>query len=167
MKRWLSLILPVILIFTGCGLSDRSEDTVTFYYQKSTTSYGSSDGVIAAENREITSSNPDLTYLLSLYMKGPVDEALKLPLPNGTRLAEISMEDGCLTLVFSMELSYLEGMDLSIACACICYTCFSLTDAELVRIEAPAADYGTPVSVTCTRESFLLFDDTNTEADAS
>lgn len=167
MKRILALCLLAVLCLSGCLRSEEPGNTVTFYYQRTETAYGSSDGVIASEQRVITAANTDLHYLLSLYMNGPVDESLTLPLPGGTRLTDIRTEDGLLTLVFSSELSGLENMDLSISCACISYTCFSLTDAERVRIEAPAANYGTPVSFTASRDSFLLYDDTTREPDAS
>lgn len=167
MKRAIALLLLTALILCGCAFRGSDEDTVTFYYLRGEIQYGSDDGVIVPEKREPAVTGGDLSYLLSLYLKGPTDVALKLPLPAGTRLTEVQSEGTAVTLTFSQELARLEGMDLSIACACISYTCFSLTEAETVTILTLSDDGETPISVTVTRESFLLYDDTTREADAS
>ena len=167
MKRMILLVLLSALLLTACHGGSKDAEEVTFYYLRSEIAYGSEDSVIAPEVREIPAGEQDLSYLLDLYMQGPTEAALVLPLPAGTQITGHHVEGGTLTVIFSAELSSLEGMDLSIACACIGYTCFSLTNAEAVRIEAPAATFGNPVSCTVTRDTFLLFDDTTVEADAS
>lgn len=167
MKRIFAFLLLTALLLTGCVNREEPENTVTFYYPRTTVTYGSDDGVIAPESRELPAGNADLSGLLALYMKGPVDPSLRLPFPADTRLSDITWEDSTLTVTFSQELAGLDGIDLSIACACISCTCFSLTDAQAVRIEAPALNPEEDFSFTVTRDTFLLFDDTTTEADAS
>ena len=61
---------------------------------------------------------------------------------------------------------YLDGMDLTLALACISSTCFSLSDVETVTIHAPAGSFDRPVLFTAYRDSFLLYDDTTTPPDA-
>lgn len=167
MKRIIALLLLTALLLCGCAFRGSDEDTVTFYYLRGEIQYGSDDGVIVPEKREPAVTGGDLSYLLSLYLKGPADPTLKLPLPAGTRLTEVQSEGDAVTLTFSPELNKLEGMDLSIACACISYTCFSLTEAETVTILAHTDGSSAPIAITVTRDSFLLYDNTTRAADAS
>lgn len=167
MKRLIALLLLIALCLCGCAGDSEPDTSADFYYLRSEITYGSHNGVIACESRKIGDTEPELTDLLTLYLDGPTDGTLSLPLPSGTRLTEITLEETELTLVFSEELSDLEDMELTAVCACIGYTCLSNTDAEVVRIEAPASAYGSPVSFIITRETFLLFDNTTREADAS
>ena len=167
MKRTLVFLLLAAMLLTGCQRFDDSEDSVTFYYLRSQVIFGSEDSVIAPEEREIAVGSLPLSELLNLYLQGPASETLLLPLPDETRLDEVREDAQTITLVFSRELSNLEGMELSIACACISYTCFSLTDAQTVHIEAPSEDMHAPLHFTVTRDTFLLFDDTTLEAEAS
>ena len=51
----------------------------------------------------------------------------------------------------------LTGTDLTLACACLARTCFSLTDAESVTISSEGLGF---VSMTLTRSSLLLVDET-------
>ena len=167
MKRTIALLLLAALLLCGCAGQKEPENAVTFYYLRSSVTYGADDGVVAPELRGVPVPNADLPFLLSLYMKGPQTEGLTLPLPAGTRLTDTKMEGNTLTVTFSTELSYLDGLDLTAACACIGYTCLSITDAETIRIEAPAVDYGEAVSFTVTRDTFLLYDDTTEPVEAT
>lgn len=164
MKKWLPILLILLLILPGC--SSEEENTVQFYYLRKEVTFGSQDSVIAAETREIHEENPDLKYLLTLYLKGPLDETLEMPVGRNVRVTNLSQDGDSLTVSFSSELSYLDDIDLTIACACISQTCFALTDVQILRIEAPAVEYGTPILFTIHRDSFLLFDDTTTPPEA-
>ena len=165
MRRLVLVALAVVLLLSGCSQA-ANNNSVTFYYARKDIQYGTSDSVIVAETREIHEDNPDLHYLLSLYLKGPLDETLTLPVARNIRITEIKRNGNNLTVTFTSELSYLDNIELTLACACISQTCFSLTDAQTLRIEAPAVDYGTPISFTTTRNSFLLFDNTTTSPEA-
>ena len=167
MKRLTSICLLLLLILSGCAGTEDAVTEVIFYYQRAETAYGTGEDVIVGEEHTLPQKNPNLAYLLDQYLQGPLDPALKLPLPNGTQVLEIRRENHVLTLVFSPELSRLENMELSVACACVSYTCFSATDAVQIRIESASMDEGTPVSFTASRDTFLLFDDTTGAADAS
>ena len=166
MKRWVALLLLFSLFLcAGCGSED-AEEPVTFYYLRSEIGYGSPDSVIVPEVRTAYGDNPTLTQLLTLYLNGPVSENLKLPMSYNVRLTEVKRSSKNLTVTFTKELSYLDGMDLTLALACISSTCFSLSDVETVTIHAPAGSSGRPVLFTAYRDSFLLYDDTTTPPDA-
>ena len=51
----------------------------------------------------------------------------------------------------------LGGTDLTLACACLAQTCFGLSNAQAVSITAEGLGI---VSMTLTRDSLLLVDDT-------
>ena len=85
---------------------------------------------------------------------------------SNVRLTEVKASGSNLTLSFTKELTYLDGMDLTIAIACICQTCFSISDAQTVTVHAPAGESGAPVLFTASRDTFLFYDDTTTPPDA-
>ena len=167
MKRILTLVILAALLLSGCDHSEKPTDTVTFYYLRSEIAYGGDDGVIAAEERELAVGELPPSELLHLYLQGPQTEGLVLPLPAGTLPTDVSVDGAVITIAFGPALSGLTDIDLSIACACVGYTCFSATGAETVHVTSPATDLSGPVSYTVTRDTFLLFDDTTVEADAS
>ena len=155
MKRLLCLLLIILLFFAGCQ-NNTKKDTVTFYYKQSVIQYGTPDGVITGEVREEAG---DLKDLFFLYFMGPEDETLVLPCPSGTRLLDYSWNGDALSLTISEELARLDGMDLSIACACICKTCFDITGAQTVTITTPDSEVLNPVNFTLTRDNLVLFDE--------
>ena len=60
-------------------------------------------------------------------------------------------------MALSASLTLLSGVDLTLACACLARTCFSLTDAQSVTISSEGLGF---VSMTLTRDSLVLSDDT-------
>ena len=69
----------------------------------------------------------------------------------------MTQEANALHVELSASLTMLTGTDLTLACACLARTCFGLTDAESVTITSDGLGF---VSMTLTRESLLLVDDT-------
>lgn len=167
MKRLIALILAAALCLTGCALAAQDDDTVTFYYLRRELTYGAADSVLVPERRSVAGAGNDLSYLTHLYLSGALDDNLRLPLPAGTRLTGVELDGHTCRLFFSPEFATMEGMELTLACACISATFFSLTPAQTIVLEAPAPEGGNPVSLTLTRDSFLLYDDITTAADAS
>lgn len=162
MKRAICIALALLFLLGGCASGKKEETTVSFYYRRLDTVYGTADGVIASEERTLTG---DLNQLLTAYFLGPEDETLTLPFPEGTRLLKYSSKNSVLTLSLSEEFAQLEGMDLTIACACIASTCFALTDIYQVQVTTPGSDSASGISFTLTRDSLVLFDEiTETES---
>ena len=169
MRRILcALILPCLLLSLCCCSSPTSEDdTVSFYYLREELAYDSGNGVIASEVREIARRSNDMEYLLSLYLSGPQDSGLLSPFPQGTQLVKATREKDHLTIEISEQLFQLSGLDLTLACACLCSTCFGLSDAEQVTITAPGQASNVSDSVTMTRDSLTFWDDSAAVAQAS
>ena len=158
MRTIIALALAVLLItgLTGCL---ETTDTAAFYYTRYEDSYlyGMDNAVIAGEYRDVTGHSGDLKYLLTLYFHGPTTEYLRSPFPSGMVLRSVAQEGDNLHVELSASLTMLTGTDLSLACACLAQTCFSLTDAQSVTIASDGLGF---VSMTLTRDSLLLVDDT-------
>lgn len=165
MKRLICMLLITALLAVFPGCSEADGDSVSFYYLRTELSYSTEDGVIAPEARAISGSREDLNYLLRLYLEGPLTDMMTSPFPVGTQLISVEQEDSSLLLELSGEFAALEGIDLTMAGACLASTCFALTDAEAVQITA-----GTPednISITLTRNSLTLLDDSAVGTEAS
>lgn len=170
MKRLLSV---VFVLLVGCSLFACStygtgiKDPVTFYYPRSIVTYGQEDSIIASEFREASGHANDPDYLISLYLRGPMDDGLISPFPPGSNLIEFKQEDGVIFLTLSNAFANQSGLDLSVACACLSKTCFELCDADQVEIRAESIPLGTAQAIVMTRDSLLLHDNSAENASAS
>ena len=158
MRKIIALTLAAFLLIglTGCL---ETTDTATFYYTRFEDSYlyGMDNAVIAGEYRDVTGHSGDLKYLLTLYFHGPTTEYLRSPFPSGMVLRTVERQGDTVHVALSSSLTMLTGTDLTLACACLARTCFSLTDAQSVTISSDGLGF---VSMTLTRDSLLLVDDT-------
>lgn len=156
MKRLYALAAALLLLFslTSCGIHDYAD----FYYCRKDYIYESQQSVIEAESREVTGHAQDLSYLLALYLIGPLEENLQSPFPAGTRLVSIAQEGTSLTLQLSRQAGTLSDSEFSLACACMAMTCLemdSLTDITITSEEK---------SLTINRDLLMLSDNTSTES---
>lgn len=168
MKRLISMLLAlaVLLLPAGCGW-DAGDNTVPFYYLRRDSEfvYGAEDGVIAPENREVSDRSAGLSYLLRLYLEGPLDSTLRSPFPAGTKLLRAESVEGTVTLELSKEFTALEDMDLTLAYACLATTVFQLTGAEQVHITA-VSQQGVSKSITLFPDSLTLLDGSEADTEA-
>ena len=72
--------------------------------------------------------------MIALYLVGPLDDALALPFPKGTRLLSLEESDGNLVLTLSDNSKTLSDSAFSLACTCLALTCISITDVEEVTV---------------------------------
>lgn len=122
-------------LLSGC-ISTRNAltDGVNFYYLRTDFQYGTADGVIDSEVREIPSYADDVTYLLQLYFQGPVAGDLHSPFPENTRLTAAQQEGQTLYITLSTSFDSFSGMEQTLACACLTMTCLELADIDTVSI---------------------------------
>ena len=164
MKRILCIILVLLLILSSCAVSRNGQkDTVTFYYVRTYSGSGTYDayfdeGVIGSESREASGHWQDLSYLLAMYLQGPLDPELESPFPIGCKVTQIQHENGQLTLALSRMITVKNDMDLTIACACLAMTCLELEDVDTVQIESHGLDGKILFTRTFTRDNLLLED---------
>ena len=162
MKQFICLMLALLLLcgMCSCHYSESGDilEPVAFFYPRrsDTFVYGSEDGVLAAEVREAAGHIGDLTYLLSLYLRGPQRDDLRSPFPTDCTLEEVRSGGNTLCIVLSGEFTNLEGMELTLACAGLARTCLAMTDAQRIRIDA-ASDEKT-FTISLEADSLLLAD---------
>lgn len=160
MKKGLCLFLVLCMFLSGCSVSaDRRKETASFYYLRTEYQYGHQDGVIVIEERDLSGHRDSLSYLLALYLVGPMKDGLVCPLPKGTRIYSAEQGPNGISLKLSDTLGSLTDADFSLACACLTLTCLNLTDSDSVTITSGSR------SVTMTRDSLTLCDGNTAETE--
>lgn len=159
MKRLIcfALILTLAAPLFGCGSGDLIRPA-TFYYHRTATAFGGSDGVLAPEQRELLGIEDDLGAILELYCEGPISDTLTNPLPPGTRVRSYTLKNGQLSLHFNDGLKDLAGLDLTLAAGCIARTFLELTDAESLVITADGTLLNGQTALRLTLEDLALRD---------
>lgn len=154
MKKILSILI-LLLLFTGCSGKDTG---LRFSYRQRELAYGSAQGVIGWETREAPGKEEDIQYLLTLYLEGPLDDSLVSPFPKGTALESVTFSDQTIYVTLSEVYAGLDGMEHTVASACLARTCFDLTNVQTVVIKCNSREFGNK-SITLTRDSLVLTDD--------
>lgn len=135
MKKML-LLLICLLLLTGCSLSGSDGDHVTFYYPRVTPDYEQESALIAYEQQDASGHTDDIGYLLSMYLRGPLDEELVCPFPQHTTLHTIWANSETLTIEISDTARSLTDARFSLACSCLTMTCKELTGVQTVTIRS-------------------------------
>ena len=157
MKRLLCLVLILSLLLCGCGaLGERIKEPVTFHYlcgqyQKELCC------VVQTEEREASGHAGDLSYLLALYLMGPVSDELRSPLPSGTVVESIRYSSDTVLIALSDLDDALSDAEFSLAGACLTLTCLDIAALRNITVSS-----GTR-SVTMNSSSLSL-EDTSAEA---
>ena len=84
--------------------------------------------------------------------------ALRSPFPAHLRVTRYATTGSTAILTLSTELSYLNGIDLTLACVCIANTLFDLTELSRVQIFAADAQLEGQSSITLERDDVYLID---------
>ena len=161
MKRWISFLLMFALLIAllACG-TERLVAPGNFYYCRAETAFGTDQGVIAAEERELWGVSDDIGAMLELYLRGPVNNTLLIsPFPRDTTLVDWKQTQNTLRINLSEEFAALNGIDLTIACACISRTFLELTDVTTIRISAENALLDGKHSIIMTGSNLAYADD--------
>lgn len=161
MKKIATLVLSLCLLFSLASCAYNSSGMIEpaeFFYQRKISDIKEhpTDGVIASELREASGHRNDWNYLLSLYLRGPLDRSLVSPFPASCKLIGISREEKTLHIILDENFAELKDIDLTIACACLAKTCISLANVEAVHIEAASADGTNLINLIIDRGSLLL-----------
>ena len=155
MKRIFAVLL-VFLILCGCSAqSQQSSNSITFYYLKQAYTFGQSGESIVAEQRDSSGMRRDLSYLMSMYLLGPVEEDHISPLPQGTRIQCTTKENERVQLELSEAARSLSDIEFSIACSCLSMTCFDITNTTEVTV------INGERSITMTPDRLILTDDSS------
>ena len=165
MKRILSFLL-VFCCFTGilgCSADKQPpEDSVAVFYKKDKTTYGTSDGVIAATYIHTSGHEAEYAYLLNQYLKATPGEGFASTFPKGVSLIYFKLEGLTAKVILSDRIADLSGMELTIALTCLTQTVMSMTGCQEVIISASTKQLDGQNFVTLNRDSYLLIDNSGT-----
>ena len=164
MKR-ITILLLAALILTGCAFSgNKAKEPAAFYYLRTHSDNSVYDdfyakGIISSEEREASGHRENLPYLLTIYLRGPLDPELVSPFPMGCRVLNVQQENGCLTLLLNPILAEKTDIEITVACACLAKTCMELTGVDTVQIESRNLEEKLLFSRTFTEDNLFLSDD--------
>lgn len=153
MKRIVFLLLLLSLTLSCLGCQGEKDSQYAFYYLRtdSTIAYGQEDALITAHFQDL-GPDMDLDTILQLYLDGPVEENLRSPFPRGTYLLSVTTQNDTLTLILSREFSALDGIQLTVASACLTATCRDLTGFEKIQVRSGEKIYDFDIN------SFIFLD---------
>ncbi len=160
MKRLLSFMLIGCLLLSGCDATASPSDgnQVLFYYEQRGASELTADAMIASESRATYAGA--LGPLLELYFRGPTQDDLISPFPDGTEVISVSQENGT-ELSLSSAFFSLQGVDLAVACACLARTVCAYTGETTMTL----SDELGRIHMELTPDSFLVQDEYQTDTD--
>lgn len=123
MKRYLSFVLLIAMLLTGCGAAKGEAgetQSLMFYYCVEGTDQLTSTIAVEGEQREVRFFT--LAQLMELYFAGPSRDNLRSPFPDGTKMiAQQEGEDG-LEITMNGGFFTLQGIELSIEAYCLAKT---------------------------------------------
>lgn len=161
MKRSIATLLLLCVGLSLCACSSDLPEAMNFYYLRSGDAirYGTEDGLIAAEQREVPGNLETPEAFLSLYLAGPLNTTLHSPFPEGTEVEHLVLHQNSLILVMNDTLQNLSGVERTAAYACLARTCFSWLDVKEIVVLLPETETQESFSITLTRDSFLFLDE--------
>ena len=163
MKRLISLLLCAALIIPFCGCkqsASKLKEPVDFYYLQTINENGSRITQIVSEQREAYGHTDDLSYLLLLYLTGPVTPQLYTPLPDNTQILNLSVRDGKAQIVLrGLDFKDYSKLDVSLICGCLAKTCFSLSDLVSVSINTEAGKLDGDDNIIIEKEYLTIADE--------
>ncbi len=164
MKRHLCIVLTVLaLILTSAcdNNSDNFKEPANFYYTNATVSFFEAESVIAPEVRETVDQNGNITDIINVYLSGPISDKLTSPFPAGLSIISAQRTKDTYSLTFNKQFSSLSGLDLTIACSCICATVAELTNCNTVEIIYEGQQSQNTSPLTFSYDSLLFLDSVN------
>lgn len=158
MARMIAIILALLLLFTGCELSQSNQAALEFYYPVTAAKYTKGASYLQAEMRDGTSLSEDLIVILNTYLKGPNDDAsYQNPFQANTQVLSIQEEGTVLNITLSRNFASLRGLELTVACASLSMTCLALTDADVIRIHANGSSFDGVQYIEMRLDNLLLY----------
>lgn len=135
MKRIGCILLILCLLFTGCA-SEENAKKAQFYYCNENDAFFSDMGIMASETRTLRGIN-NLSSMLELYFKGPVDTDLVSPFPPNLDIVRTEYKENSITLILDDSFAGLSGVNLRVAAGCIARTIWQYDDKySVVSIQA-------------------------------
>lgn len=154
---FLMAILFILGMISGCTPKNDPDGSIRFYYCYSEYQYDDDSGVIAFEHYIPAESATDL-QILNDYFRGPSSSEHHTPFPSGTDVVSLEVTQNKAIITASADLSALDGIDLTVACACITLTVQQLTGRSTVEIRSSESLLNNQKSVIMNTDDLLLTD---------
>ena len=162
MKRCLTVFLALLMLLPlfGCGKKDTPPKAPVNFYYPVDPKYRTEDArVIQAELRESAGCENSLLAFTDRYVKGPKSETLVSVFPDDCYPVSVYKREHVVTVYMSPGFSKLDGIDLTMACACLSATLMDYTKTDTVNICVKDIKLDGQRTITMTKDSFSLFDD--------
>jgi spore germination protein GerM len=154
MKRFACFALILFLLLSCAACTAETETPPKFYYLRTeeTILYGEAQGFISPVVRDLP-QGMSLDAALQLYLDGPTEENFYTPIPKGTYLLSTISKEDHIVIVLSREFSTLDGIQLTLAGACLAATCHELTGIGKIHVRSGENIYDFDLN------SFVFLDD--------
>lgn len=169
MKRNIVLLLVISLVFSllGCNHSSDKDfiEPVAFYY---CTEFGTNenfDDVFMTEIHEGSNYAGDRIALLNRYLAGPYTDGSVSPFPVGLSIISLKTDQETICIVLSDQITELQGLSLTLACACLSQTIFELYSCDCVEISVSNGTLDGSESIRIYKDDLLFADSTYTVAE--
>ena len=164
-KRLIAIILPALLLFTGCrSKSPRYQYPLNFYYLQNVESFQVGDSAVKPEIRDRKPYADDNIALLDLYLKGPEDDAFTSPFPDNVTTESWEKNGDSIIVTLSPSFAEMTGYRLTTACICLSMTVLEMTQAQSVVIQADGCKLDGSESITMTADQFVTYDPSSSAA---
>ena len=157
MKKILSILLMIIVLFSCCSCEKQSQagNTVNFYYRAKEPSYGKDDGIYSIEVREINYEITDYQQIIEEYLRGARIDNCISPFPPGTTLVNLSDRNSRISIELSTHMALQSNADVIVCCACLSKTLFSLPDVREITFRIENREINGEESITFDKNSFV------------
>ena len=153
MRRFLALLLFVLLILPGCA-GGRNRDGYQLYFR--TDPESSTHGAAISSQSYSGKGEPGVEELFAALMDGPTQKGLISPFPQGLSLVNWELSDGLLTLNLSEQYGGLADIALTLSDYCLVLTMSQIAGVESVQIQSDGHTYHSRSHQTMTFQEAVL-----------
>ncbi len=158
--RYLIVILCILLVFSLIGCTQQNEfiSPVAFYYCAKDIDHKNGGDVFIKEYREGADFSSDVLLLFNEYLKGPANDGLYNPFPEGSYIKDAKRDGNALTLNLSEHFDKLPLDELAFATACLAQTAFEYTSVQVLLLIPSGTFIDGSTYKTFTSDSFIYSD---------
>ena len=174
MKKLMIFFLTVLLLLpllSACrepaATAEQMKTPVDFFYRRREIGAGDANSVLGIQTVDFGDKLPDTAQMLERYLDGPTDDELDSPFPKGTVVLSVSVARNTVSLQMGGTYADLNGINASVADACLCKTLLKFEAAEKIVLSVADQSGVTARSVSITDSDILLLDDSSDTSSTS
>ena len=161
MRKYLALGLVICMMWL-CGCAPTTADLnepIRLYYL-SNNNLQTDQSFYAVQSIEGIDFQGDAKQMLAAYFNPENAGNCVFPFPDNLQVITVSPTESGTELTLSSDFATLEGIDLTLACACITMTLCEYLQINSVTISAQGTQLAGKASITIHKDSLLLWDNT-------